>query len=880
MSDQPGTPTARVARDDAPLRGELLSADRLAEEARTIAAEQPWVADERLRTTPLIALMRRAATDLAADNRELAHAARATGGSSPAGEWLLDNYYLIEEQVLLVHEDLPSDYGVELPRLTLGEYCDFPRLYTALLTLVAHTDARLDEEYLQHFITGYQETSPLTIGEVWAVPIMLRICLVENLRRLSHAAVASTRAELAADSWAQRLVLAARDASTDALAQLLGRIDSETRGMPPAFFVRLTRRLGELERGGEAINAWVERRLSSEGIVLEDASVDAQQQQAADQVSIANSITSIRLLDALDWREFFEHVSVAEAVLGKDPVQTYAVMDFGSRDRYRHALELIARRCPLSEVEVAEKVVAFAREALVRDPSDQVAGHVGWWLIGRGRYELEPAIGYRPHARELLYRGPLRRKGELYWGSLAVLTALLALALSLYAIAEGAAMWQVVLLLVIGIVPLSELALVVVNRLAAFVFPPRRLPKLDPRLDVDEAHRTLVVVPALLSSVGSTREIIEHLEITYLANRDVNVALGLLGDVRASAEPTRPDDGAITEAAVRGISELNERYETEHGVRPFHLLIRERRFNESEGMWMGWERKRGALTELVREMRGETETSFVTKLGETAFRHSCVFVVTLDADTVLPRDGARKLISTIAHPLNRAQWRPGQARVSAGYGLMQPRVGMTLPGSRRSRFAAMYSGPTGIDPYSGAVSDTYQDVFGEGSFTGKGIFEVDVFAGVLEGRFPENTLLSHDLIEGSFMRTALASDIEVLDDYPANYLAAASRLHRWVRGDWQTLPWLAASVVDDEGKSERNPLSGLHRWKMYDNLRRSLVSPTMLLMIMLGWLLLPHSTISWPVLMLLLVLFPAYFSLADAMVFRPKSVSFVSTAPS
>jgi cyclic beta-1,2-glucan synthetase len=408
MSDQPQTPTSATSLADAPLRSELLSTDRLAEEARTIAAEQVWVADKRLRSTPLIGLMRRAATDLAADNRVLAHAARATGGSAPAGEWLLDNYYLIEEQVLIVKADLPENYGVELPRLASGEYRDFPRLYTALLTLIAHTDGRLDQDNLERFIAGFQEVTPLTIGEVWAVPIMLRIGLVENLRRLSHAAIASLRAEVAADWWAGRLVNSARDEAY-ALPEVLSELDAETSKspLPATFYVRLSRRLGELERGGEAINAWLENRLSAGGIVLETAAVDAQQEQAADQVSIANSITSIRLLDALDWREFFETVSVAEDVLRGDPMQTYAVMDFGSRDRYRHALELIARHSPASEIDVAEKVVALSREAMSHDASDQVRGHVGWWLIGAGRLELEPAIGYRPRVRERIYRGPL-----------------------------------------------------------------------------------------------------------------------------------------------------------------------------------------------------------------------------------------------------------------------------------------------------------------------------------------------------------------------------------------------------------------------------------------------------------------------------------------
>ncbi len=879
MSDDARTDTDRSALGDEALRGELLSAERLAEEARTLASEQSWTVAGRIRTTPLIALAEKAASGLASDNRELAAAARRIGGSSPAGEWLLDNYYLIEEQVLLVREDLPADYGIELPRLTQGPYTDFPRVYPAVLSLVTHTDSRLDEEYLFRFANGYQEVSPLTIGEVWAVPIMLRVALVENLRRLSRAVVRSMRAEQAADQWAGRLVVTAQD-DPARLPALLAEIDASTRDATAAFFVRLTQRLGELESGGDAVNAWLERRLSAAGIVLETAAADAQQEQAANQVSIANAITSIRLLDALDWREFFERVSIAESILRRDPAQTYAFMDFASRDRYRHALEMISRRSKLAENELAEKVVSLAEDALRRDASDAVRGHVGYWLVADGRYELEPLVGYRPRKRERLYRGWLSRHGLFYWGSLAAVSVALIALLGVYVKAEGAAPWQLVATLFLALAPAVELALVVVNRLAAFVFAPRIMAKLDHRRPVDEAHRTLVVVPALLSSVPSVRDVIENLEIAYLANRDPNIGFGLLGDVRAADQPTRPDDGEIVEAAVRGISELNERYEAEHGMRPFHLLVRDRSYNESEERWMGWERKRGALLELVREMRGTARTTFSTKLGDLDFRHSATFVITLDSDTVLPRDGARKLISAIAHPLNRARWTPGEPRVGRGYGLVQPRVGMTLQGAGRSRFAGLYSGATGIDPYSGAVSDTYQDVFGEGSFTGKGIFEVDVFEGVLEGRFAENSLLSHDLIEGSFLRTGLASDIEVLDDYPANYLAAASRLHRWVRGDWQTLPWLGGRVDDASGKPVRNPLNSLSRWKVVDNLRRSLVPPATIALLLFGWMLVPHAAVSWPLVMVLVIFFPAYFALADSMVFRPRSVSFVSTAPS
>ena len=862
-----------------PFRAELLSAERLADNARIIATAQSWTTAGAVRTTPLIGLTERAAASLAADNRELASTARLTGGASPAGEWLLDNYYLIEEQILLVKEDLPATYGVELPRLIGGEWNGFPRLYEVLLDLVAHTDSRIDPEFLFRFIDGYQEVAPLTIGEVWAVPIMLRVALVENLCRLSRAVVLAMRAEADADRWAESLVFAAQD-DPGMLAVLLAEIDTSTQDAQPTFFVRLSRRLGELESGGEAVNAWLERRLLASSIVLENAAANAQQEQAANQVSISNAITSVRLLDALDWREFFEQVSIVEAILRKDPAHTYAVMDFSSRDRYRHSLEVMARRSTASEIEIAEKVVTLSREALTIDASDDVHGHVGWWLMADGRLRLEPLVGYRRQKREALYRGPLANHALFYSGSMAVFQASMLALLALYALEEGAGILQAVVLTLLAIIPLSELTIVVVNRLMAFVFPPRILPKLDSRLPVDDAHRTLVVVPTLLSSAAAARSVIDNLEIAYLGNRDLNVAYALLGDLKSSEQPRRPDDGDIIEAAVEGISQLNNRYETEHGVRPFHLLVRERRLNESENLWMGWERKRGALVELVREMRGVTDTSFSTKLGEQAFRQSSAFVITLDADTVLPRDGARKLISAIAHPLNRARWRQGDPRVVEGYGLIQPRVGMTLPGSKRSRFAALHSGPTGIDPYAGAVSDTYQDVFGEGSFTGKGIFEVDVFEGVIDGRFADNSLLSHDLIEGSFLRTGLASDIEVLDDSPSNYLAAASRMHRWVRGDWQTIPWLGSHVPDDAGMLRPNPLSPLSRWKILENLRRSLVAPATVALFVFGWLLLPDAAASWPAVMSFVIFFPAYFSLADSLIFRPSTVTYSSQAPS
>jgi cyclic beta-1,2-glucan synthetase len=870
-----------------PFRGELLSIDRLAEEARRLAAGQATTTTPAVKTTPLTGLTERAAASLAADNATLSAAVREQRPVSPASEWLLDNYYLIEEQIAAVRDDLPARYGVELPRLTAGPLAGYPRVFEAAIELITHTDARLDEGYLVRFINAYQDDLALSIGEVWAVPIMLRVAIVENLRRLSREVVNSQSAEQSADEWAARLLLAAQDAH-DSLNAVLEELDAEVAGPKssdappgtpkPVFFIRLSQRLGGMEAGADVVNRWLAPHLSAIGLPLDEASHEQQQTQAANQVSIANSITAIRFIDAYEWKTFFGIVSVVERELRDDPAGVYPRMDFASRDRCRHALEAMARRCSLSEHELVDAVLASATDSLARDPSDLLGGHVAYYLVGKGRYALESSVGYQPTVRERTYRGPLRVRGLIYGGLFGGISALLVALVAWWANAAGAGVFATALVALLSAIPLSEIALAVTNRTLAALYPARSLLKLDFTEPVAEAHRTLVVVPALLSSVSATQSIIDNLEISYLANRDANIAFGLLGDLKAAAEAELPGDGLIVEAAVRGISSLNDRYAEEHGVRPFHLMVRARTFNETEKQWMGWERKRGALLELARVLRGAGDSTFTHKMGDIEFRREVTFVLTLDADTILPRDGGRKLISTIAHPANRAQWRPGDPRVGAGFGLVQPRVSMTLPGSRRSRFAWMYSGSTGIDPYVGAASDTYQDVFGEGSFTGKGIFELAVFLGVLEGRFADNSLLSHDLVEGSFLRTALATDVEVLDDYPASFATDISRVHRWIRGDWQTLPWLGLQVRDERGRFGPNPLSGLHRWKLVDNLRRSLVAPTTVLLATLGWLLVPSPALLWPALAGIIALFPIVFGFVDAVIMRPRHVTLASSA--
>lgn len=858
---------------DAPLRGEILSGERLARLARSIAKAADWEAGGI--STPLDAIVRQARTALKGFYDAMAADAHAQLSVPVAAEWVLDNYYLLDERFRTLGGEIPhGERATRLPRMAHGQMRGLPRIYECAGVLVTHTDARLDRETLVRFVMAFQEVSAFSIAELWLLPTALRVCLLDDLRRLAVRVRATHVAQLRADAWADRLLQAAGDGE----AAVEGELHALARSGAPetlAFSTRLFQRLQGQDEALEPALRWLDGRLGSGHASPETLIAADQREQAADQVSVANAITSLRALDALAWREVFEECSLVEQALQLDPADVYSRMDERTRDRYRGAVEAIAARCPLDEVEVAEAAVSAALAALAEDPADTVRSHVGWHLIAEGRYGFERAVRYRPLPRERLHRGPLARPGLVYAALIALpAAALTALAFAL-ARACGASGLGATAFALLAATPLSQLAFDLANRAVGALWPARVLPKLDTRRPVAAAHRTLVVVPALLGSAASAQRVLDRLEVAYLANGEAEVGFALLGDVRPGASEHAEGDDVIIAAARERVGELNARYAhsgAAGGAGPFFLFVRKRRYDRTEGRWMGWERKRGALLELCALLRGATGTSIAVREGDAAFLPRVSFIVTLDADTVLPREGARKLVAAIAHPLNRARLGRGERRVRAGYGLVQPRVSMSLDGSQRSAFAWLQSGATGVDPYASAASDVYQDVFGEGSFTGKGIIDVDVFNALLAGRFPDDTLLSHDLIEGSYVRTALASDIEVFDDQPASYLPFAARAHRWTRGDWQTLPWLGRTVPTPDGR-ERNPLGAIHRFKIADNLRRSLTAPTAVLAVFLGAALLPGSAWWLTAAVLAIALLPALIGAVDAVASRLRGAA-------
>jgi len=855
-----------------PLRGELLGAEALADRARAAArAQRLGVPGQGGRGTPL--LSRLAGTRLILRDAHARLEAEAGAGADvgPAGEWLLDNFHVVREHVREVRESLPAGYYRELPELAAGRLGGYPRVYELATTLISHTEGRVDVENAGRFVAAFQEVAPLTLGELWAVPAMLRLGLLESVRRMALRTVQRLDEGAAADAWAARIDAAAA-AGERALAGELRALADMHPPLPPLFVSRLLHQV-RLGRGGlPGVEGW----LAARGVSAERAAAQATQHVALTQVMMANSITSLRGIGQVDWRAFVESHSAVEAVLRGDPAGVYARMTFATRDRYRHAVERIAKGAGRGEGEVARAAVALAAGAGAAAPGEADArrGHVGWWLVDGGRGELERAQGYRPTPGERVHRRVLRHPDAVFVGGIGVGTAAALAAVLWLAGARAWASLPVTLgVVLVALALANDIAVGVVNQLVAAFLPPRLLPRLDlyEHGGIPPELRTAVVVPTLFDSVDGVREALEHLEVQYLANRQPNLHFALLGDFTDAAAQTLPDDAAIQAAARDGVRALNARYAGGAGD-AFYLFLRPRRWNPREGAWMAWERKRGKLAEFNRFVRGGGEGAFSTVVGEVAALRGVRYVITLDADTVLPPGTAARLVGAIAHPLNRAGYDAGAARVTRGYGILQPRVGVSLPSAHASRFAAIHSGHPGVDPYTTAVSDVYQDLYGEGSFTGKGIYDVEAFERATHGRFPEDTLLSHDLIEGSYARAGLATDLEVYDDYPARYLTHARRRHRWIRGDWQLLCWLGRRVPGPGG-TEPNRLSLLSRWKILDNLRRSTVEIAQLAFLAAGWLFLPGSPLRWTVLGVLAIAAPWIVSLLLAVLRPPRARS-------
>ena len=857
----------KYSNEKPPLRSELFSAEHLVQYGMTLAGEHRFIPGRAPNK-----LLRRLADNesvLVEVHNMLTEAVKANRRIIPAGEWLLDNFYLIQEQINTGKKHLPKGYSEDLPRLTKGPSTGLPRVYDIAIEIISHSDGRVDFNSLSSFILAYQSVANLKLGELWAIPIMLRLALIENLRRMATQIAITRLNQNYADYWAELMI----DTAEKDPKSLILVIADMARSAPPlvsSFVAELTRRL---QGKGTALAiplSWMEERLTENDQTSADLIQSEIQKQTADQVSMSNSISSLRFLGTTNWRDFVETTSLVEQTLRKDIGGIYGKMDFSTRDHYRHVVEKIAKKSKLPEYEVANKVIQLAKDSAKENGSEDRRSHVGFYLVEKGVNQTQKLTKMQFSFSESIQKTIRRFPLLIYTGIITLFTWIIGGGMSERAYLDGTTNWLAIVVGILSLLAAGQLVITLINWVASLLVMPSLLPRMDFSTGIPLESSTLVIIPSMLTSNTEIESLAEALEVYFLANRDENLHFGLLTDFPDAMQETLPEDNSRVQLAIHKIEKLNVKYgSTDNSI--FFFFHRPRKWNHYDKTWMGYERKRGKLTDLNDLLRGGAKERFSDIIGNRELFPGIKYIITLDTDTQLPRDSAWKIIGSMAHPLNRAVYNEKKQRVTEGYGILQPRVELSLPGSRSSLYARMHGAGAGLDPYTRATSDVYQDVFDEGSFIGKGIYEVDTFANVLNACFPENRILSHDLLEGCYTRSGLLSDVQLYEKYPTRYLDDIKRRHRWIRGDWQIGAWALPFVTDKDHHLKRNPLSLLSRWKIFDNLRRSLIPSSLTILLLLGWTVL-HNPFFWTTVVITIIILPFLITSSRDIFHKPKEI--------
>jgi len=795
---------------------------------------------------------------------------------TPAAEWLLDNFYLIEEQVVIARKHLPKGYSEGLPYLLNGNSAGMPRVYDIVSELISHSDGRIDSKSLEDFISSYQSNSLLSLGELWAVPIMLRLSVLEHLRKVSVRIAIEMLDHNLADYWSQSIIQTVKT-EPENLILTIGELAKSKPILTKSFVSQFVKHLnGKGSTIALALN-WMEQQLSRLGLESNNLVNQDNQNQARDQMSVSNNIKTLRFLGSTDWRDFVETLSEVERILKTDPSGIYPHMNFETRDRYRHSVETISKKSTLSEIEIAKIAISFAEDEYTNNlliPNGYVGGkknHVGYYLIDLGKKKV--LVAAKVHL-SLLQKFLFHNKDFsllLYLSFIISSTSIITFLMLGLLLSNN--VYNIYLLLIVGIIlfsAVSQLFISLANWLYTLWIHPKILPKMDFSKRIPDEFKTIVIIPSIISTNENIEELINALEIRYLSNSSENLHYGLLTDYKDSKTEFKTEDIPLLNLLTDKIKELNKKYNNAN-YDIFFLFHRDRKWNPVDKKWMGHERKRGKLTDFNNFILYNNKEPFSLIVGKCEILNSVKYVITLDSDTKLPRESAWKFIATMAHPLNRPVFDSHKKRIIDGYSILQPRVASSIP-NIKSNYLNLTSNLNGIDPYSRASSDVYQDLFDEGSFIGKGIYDVEMFNQSLNGVFKNNKILSHDLIEGCYARSGYLSDVLLYEDDPIEYLTDLKRRRRWIRGDWQISSWLLPIIKDKNGKLVWNHISLLSKWKIFDNLRRSLLPSSLLLLILLGWTVLP-SPWFWTLSSSVIVLFTVVAATGWQIFHKPKDLS-------
>lgn len=753
----------------------------------------------------------------------------------PAGEWILDNFYAIEEAVKHVEKELTEKKYKSLNGIANGKYKGYARIYELATEIIGYTDGKIDEDAIKLFLISYQKNKLLTIEEIWNFPIFLQIAIIQNVRDICDRILNSQIQKYKVESIIERLV-ENKDKTKQNFNKQVKDVRQQNKNMSYAYIEYLSFKLKSYGKKGIPYLNILEEQINKLGLSIGNVINQVHFSLAINKVSIGNLITSLKEISHIDFAEISKQIGGIEEILLEDPAHVYEKMDYNTKSDYQNKIREISKKNNISEIYIAKTLIELAKEEsdktedrdYINTQMHNKKCHIGYYLY------TDISVLYKK--LEIKRKNiSLDNKSKLYMGINIIFPFYFCLIMYLNFYMKSGAIILSILLSAMLYIPVTEVLSQSIIYILSKTVKPKRIPKLDFSRGIPEEAATFVVIPSILSNSQKVKELAKKLEIYYLANKSPNMYFAILGDVTTSDKELETYDEEIKEEGIKQVKALNEKYKQED-FDIFHFLYRKRIWNSKESSYLGWERKRGLLVQfnefLIDSKKDEFRVNTITQNLQAIPKIK--YIITLDADTNLVLESGLELIGAMEHILNTPIVQNN--RVVAGHALIQPRIGVDLDSSFKSIFSRIYSNGGGTDLYTNAISDVYQDNFDEGIYTGKGIYNLQVFSDIITNQIPDNTVLSHDLLEGSYLRCGLATDILLLDGFPSKYISYITRLSRWIRGDWQIFNWLKSRIKIRNGTYTINPLNSLSKYKIFDNLRRSIVPIGIIILLIIGLL--------------------------------------------
>lgn len=780
----------------------------------------------------------------------------------PAGEWLLDNYYILEETYKTIKKELTLQKYTNFVGISNGEYKGFARIYVLASEIVAYTDGRIDSKKLKELLKAYQNRKTLNMEEIWNISVFFNIALIEQIRNVCEKIYFVQLQKYKVESIIERLVENKQD------QDLVYKRNVENTKLPfskEPFIEYLSYRLNQYGKKSLPYLKILEEQVERTGTTISEIIKKEHFDIALKKLSIGNCVKSIKDIQRINFTEIFEQINGVEEILKKDPANVYDKMTYKTKEYYRNQIKDLSAKLKVSEIYITAKALELANRN--KDNEDARKSHIGYYIIDKGIGDLKRELNI-PVIKEESKTS--NKKAKRYVETIIILTSIITLLIAATFFRFSKNIIATILFLVFSYIPISEAVIKIMQYILSKVVKPKMIPKMDFSKGIPVEASTMVIVPTILKNKETVQELLEKLEVYYLANQSENLFFTLLGDCTTSSKEKEEVDQEIIEAGKVGIQQLNQKYPSAQPI--FNFVYRKRIWNSKENAFLGWERKRGLITEFNEFLLGKKENTFCYNSFEENNLPKITYIITLDSDTNLVLDSAKELIGAMAHVLNIPTIDEKRNIVVEGHGLLQPRIGIDIDSSRKTLFTKIYAGMGGTDAYSNAISDIYQDNFEEGTFTGKGIYNLQVFHQVLENAIPENTVLSHDLLEGIYTRCGLVTDVILLDSYPTKFNSYITRASRWIRGDWQIIGWLRKKITDKKGNQIKNPIGELGKFKILDNLRRSLLEITQVMSIILLLFMNKSNTIWFYLVILLSIFIDFIIELLNSIIFKKEGV--------